>query len=72
MMIKVVAKPKAKVEYVKKLSEDEYEVAVKEPPEDGKANKRIVELLAEYFKKPKSSIKLIKGHSSRVKTFSVE
>ncbi|MFZ8784439.1 DUF167 domain-containing protein [Thermocrinis sp.] len=49
MLIKVKAKPKAKEEYVKRLGEDFYEVAVKEAPEKGRANARIVELLSVYF-----------------------
>lgn len=34
MIIKVKAKPKSKVEYVKEVEEGLYEVAVKEAPED--------------------------------------
>ncbi len=72
MRIKVKAKPKAKKEGVKKLSEELFEVRVNAPPERGKANERIRELLAEYFKVPKSKVKLLRGETSREKVFEVE
>ena len=72
MRVKVKAKPKAKKEGVKKLSEELLEVRVNAPPEKGKANERIRELLAEYFKVPKSKVKLVKGETSKEKIFEVE
>jgi uncharacterized protein (TIGR00251 family) len=71
MLIKVKAKPKAKEEYVKRLGEDFYEVAVKEVPEKGRANARIVELLSMYFGVKKDRIKLVAGETSKSKLFQV-
>jgi uncharacterized protein YggU (UPF0235/DUF167 family) len=71
MLIKVKAKPKAKEEYVKRLGEDFYEVAVKEVPERGRANARIVELLSMYFGVKKDRIKLVAGETSKSKLFQV-
>lgn len=71
IVIHVKAKPKASKEYVKELSPNFYEVAVKEPPEDGKANERILELLSKHLKVPKSRIKLLRGTSSRIKVFCI-
>ncbi len=71
MIIKVKAKPRSKVEYVKKVEEGLYEVAVREAPEDGKANNRIAELLAQHFGVSKSKVKLIKGTSNRLKLFEI-
>ena len=61
MIIKVKVKPKSSREEVKKTGENMYEVKVKETPQGGKANKRLVELLSQYFKVPKSRIKIKKG-----------
>lgn len=72
MMIEVRAKPGSKGEYVKKLSDEVYEVAVKEPAEKGRANNRIVELLGEHFGVPKSRVVLIRGKTSKMKLFQVE
>jgi uncharacterized protein (TIGR00251 family) len=71
MLIKVKAKPRSKEEYVKKLGEDFYEVAVKEAPEKGRANARIVELLSMYFGVKKDRIKLVAGETSKSKLFQV-
>jgi len=71
MRIRVRVKPKAKKEEVKKISEEEYEVKVKEPPEGGRANERLIELLSKYFKVPKSSIRIVSGHTSRNKVVEI-
>lgn len=44
-----------------------YKVYVTVAPEQGKANKKMIELLAEYFKVSKSQIRIIKGEISRNK-----
>jgi uncharacterized protein YggU (UPF0235/DUF167 family) len=71
MLIKVKAKPRSKEEYVKKLGEDFYEVAVKEAPEKGRVNARIVELLSIYFGVKKDRIKLVAGETSKSKLFQI-
>lgn len=38
---------------------------------DGEANKKVIEILADYYKTPKTSIKLIRGANSRMKTFEI-
>jgi len=72
MLIKVRAKPNSKKEGITKLDENYYEVRVSAPPVKGLANKRITELLAEFFNVPKSKVKLIKGGTSREKIFVIE
>ncbi|HAV40710.1 MAG: DUF167 domain-containing protein [Aquificota bacterium] len=72
MIIKVRAKPKSKVEYVKEVEKGLYEVAVKEAPEDGKANNRIAELLAQHFGVSKSKVRLLRGASGKLKLFEIE
>ncbi len=71
MILRVRAKPKSKVECVKEIEKDLYEVAVKEPPEDGRANERIIELLAKHFGVPKSKVQLLRGSTSKLKVFEV-
>ncbi len=72
ILIKVKLKPRAKREYVKQISKDEFEVTVSEPPEMGKANEKVLELLSKYFKVFKSSISIIKGKTSRMKLVMVK
>jgi len=42
------------------------------PPEGGKANRAVVELLSKTLKVPKSSIEIVRGETSRVKTVRIE
>jgi uncharacterized protein (TIGR00251 family) len=42
-------------------------IRITTPPEKGKANEAVVELLAKNLKVPKSSIKIVSGHTSRIK-----
>lgn len=66
MKIIVKIKPWSKTEGVKNLLTG-YEVKVKEPAKDGKANKRAIELLAKYFNTSKSSVVIKSGHTARTK-----
>ena len=50
----------------------EVKMRVGAPPEKGKANERVRELLAEHFKIPKSRIFLVSGATFREKVFSIE
>ena len=72
MKIKVKAKPNAKKNEVTKLDNNYYEVKVTVPPEKGKANEKIRELLADYFLVPKSKISLISGETYKEKIFEIK
>jgi uncharacterized protein (TIGR00251 family) len=41
------------------------------PPEDGKANKELIELVAKRYGVSKSSVAVVRGHTSRTKTLEV-
>lgn len=47
-------------------------VYVNAPPIDGKANERVVALIAEYYNVSKSSVIILKGHKSKVKSIIVK
>jgi uncharacterized protein (TIGR00251 family) len=63
----VTVKPQAKKSALKKISEGEYAVSVTAPAREGKANEAVMELLADYFSVPKSSIRIVRGQSGRRK-----
>lgn len=44
---------------------------VNQPPEDGKANKAVLELLSEYFNVKKKKITIISGEKSRNKVVEI-
>lgn len=71
MKIEVKVKTRSKIEKVVEVRAGFYEVAVNTPPIEGRANERVIELLAEHFKKPKSKIELVRGHKSKVKVFEI-
>ena len=75
--ISVKVTPKASKPRVEKdLLPDEhgnehYKVWVSVPPEDGRANKAVVELLSDFLNIPKSRIKIIMGETNRNKVLEI-
>jgi uncharacterized protein (TIGR00251 family) len=60
MYIKISVNAGAKEESLVRVSDDRYEISVKEPKKDGRANKRVIEILRGLY--PKSSVRIIAGH----------
>ena len=50
---------------------DRFKVYVTAPPVNGKANKAVIEVLAEYLKVKKRNIKIIKGNKSKEKVIEI-
>ena len=71
MKIFVRVQPRSSKEEVVKLKENEYKIYMHEPALEGKANKRLIEILAEYFKTKKSSISIISGPRSKKKILNI-
>ena len=67
--LRVIAK--AKREEVRKISENTYRIKVTAPPEKGKANKRVIELLSEELGIKKQDIKIVSGRASSRKIISI-
>lgn len=63
--------PNAKEASVINVSENYFEVRVDERAVDGRANKRLIEILAEHFKVRRSKISILKGTRSRNKIVQV-
>lgn len=74
--LRVRVTPKAKSARIKKeISEDGevyYRVYVTVVAEDGKANKAVMELLADALDVPKSALTIIRGLTSRDKIIQIE
>ena len=68
----VAVKPNARHSGVEKISESEFRVAVRAPARDGAANRAVIEALAEFFAIPKSSLRIVRGHSSRKKSVEMD
>jgi len=63
--------PNARRPSVTKLSESEFEVKVDAQALEGRANKRLVEILAEHFGIAKSKLVIVSGAKSRDKVLEV-
>lgn len=72
MKISVRVNPRAKKEGVEKGGDGVFVVKVSTPPEGGRANERVTEILAEYFGVPKKGIVIRVGATSRNKIVEVE
>ncbi len=68
----VTVKPRDKKEEVRKTDEGQYMVSVHAPPQGGKANDALIELLANYFSVPKSSVQIIRGQTGRKKVIEID
>ena len=68
----VAVKPNARHIGVEKISESEFRVAVRAPARDGAANRAVIEALAEFFAIAKSSLRIVRGHSSRRKYVEID
>ena len=71
MYIKVKVVPGAKREKVSKIKDNTYNICVKELAERNLANNRVREILANEFRVSVNKIKIINGHHSSIKMFSI-
>ena len=71
MLIRVYVTPNAREARVVKVSNNYFEVRVDEMAVGGRANKRLLEILAEHFKVQKSRISILKGTKTRNKLVQV-
>ncbi len=61
MKISITVKPNSRKEGVVPSGDGAYTVRVAAPPVEGKANARVIELLAAHFGVPKSRVSIARG-----------
>ena len=71
MRIKVKVIPKAKHEKVETVDYG-FKMYLNEPASEGRANKRLIEVLAKHFQTKKYNIKIIKGKKQREKLIEID
>lgn len=75
MLIKVKVFPNSKKESIEKKSEDSFVVRLREKSEKGMANKKLREIIADYFNIGENptggGVKIIKGGRSRNKIIKI-
>jgi uncharacterized protein (TIGR00251 family) len=69
--VSVSVKPNSRKEMVEVRADGSLLVRVNAPPVDGKANERVVELLAKHYNVPKSRIELVSGATGKKKLFEI-
>ena len=69
-MVKII--PNAHKNAVEGFCGDVLKVRINAPPDKGKANDALIELLAEHYGVAKSRIHIISGHTSRLKKVEIE
>ena len=70
MVLYIKAKPNSRFDKVEKTG-SEWQIRLKAPAADGKANEHLIEYLSEILKIPKSKINLKKGQTSRIKCLEI-
>ena len=71
MIITVKVLPKSSQNSVVGWENEMLKVKLNAPPDKGKANAALIELLSDYYSVPKSSIEILSGHTSRIKRVSI-
>ncbi|MBI3112637.1 MAG: DUF167 domain-containing protein [Ignavibacteriales bacterium] len=67
MKLSIQVKTNAKKNEVTVREDGSLLVAVNVPPIEGKANKRVIDVLAQYLGRPKSTIIIVKGKKGKHK-----
>jgi uncharacterized protein len=72
MKITIRVKTNARKNEVTETGPGTYSVSVTAPPVEGKANEKVVELLSEFFHKPKRCISIVRGEKGKDKIIEIE
>ena len=65
--LKIYAKPNAKKTGLLKINDNELQISIHAKPQDGEANKELINFISKQFKIPKTKIILLRGENSRHK-----
>jgi uncharacterized protein YggU (UPF0235/DUF167 family) len=68
----VSVKLHSRIEGVERINDVDFVVRVRVQPENGKANERVRELLAAFFKIPKTHVEILSGHKSKKKIVRID
>jgi uncharacterized protein (TIGR00251 family) len=72
MYIKLKVTPDSKEEQFTKIADDHFDIRVKEPAEQNRANTRVLALVREHFGPRAKAIRIVSGHQSPSKIISVD
>jgi len=72
MRLAVKVKPRSRKNEILRSEDGTFTIFVTDPPIEGKANEKIIELLSDYLRKPKRCISIIAGFKSKIKIIEIE
>lgn len=72
MILMVKVTPNARKNSNEGFHDGILKVRIHAPPDKGKANETLIEFLSETFSIPKSRIRILSGHTSRLKKIEIE
>ena len=72
VVLRVKVKPRAKASELSQAADGTWIAKLKSPPVDGKANEKLVGLVAETFKCRKTAVTIKAGAAGRIKLVRVE
>jgi hypothetical protein len=71
MIITLIVNPHSRYTKIEKLDDKNYRASFNVAPERGRANMKLVEMLADHFKVPKSCVEIKLGKTSREKVVEI-
>ncbi|RJQ38758.1 MAG: YggU family protein [Dehalococcoidia bacterium] len=71
MLINVKVTPRTSRDEIVGLKDDVWQIRVKAPPVEGRANDALLQLLGKALKLKASDLAIVRGHTSRRKTVAV-
>ena len=67
MVLQIKVKPNARVSVLEQMPDGTWSARLKSPPVDGKANRELIELVAERFRCAKAAVTIKSGAGGRLK-----
>lgn len=72
MILMVKVTPNARSNAIVEMKDGVLKVKIKAPPDKGEANEELIEFLADHLKIAKSRIRILSGHTSRLKKLEID
>jgi len=72
MKLSIKVKPNSRKNEVKRAEDGTLTIFVTDPPIEGKANEKLIELLSKYLKKPRRCVSIVAGFKSKNKIVEIE
>ncbi len=69
--IEVLIQPRSSRDEIAGIHDGRLKIKISAPPIEGKANERLTEVIGKVFGVPKSSVDIVRGKSSKIKTLKI-